>query len=72
MSTLIADWLNIGKQLGVDFKQIDPRAWVEGCDHEMEHYDTVEGNPVTIAKIALDHLREMPDYYKKLKRMEAE
>jgi len=86
-NTVVADWLAIGQHLGVDFtrphparpeaersgcgERIDARQWVKGCDHELEHWQTVGGNPITIARIALDHLREDTDYYKKLERMEA-
>lgn len=72
MTTAIiaADWVKLGNQLGVDFLTIDVNEWIAGCDHELEHWETVNGNPLTIAKIALDHLREDKDYYKKLRQME--
>lgn len=39
-----------------------------GRKAELEHTD----NPVIAERIALDHLREFPDYYDRLVRMEAE
>lgn len=39
---------------------------VKGFKVEVEHADTVGGDPLIIAKIVLDHLRETPDYYDKL------
>jgi hypothetical protein len=71
-STKVAprDWLAIGGELGVDFETIDPSQWVAGCEHETEHAQTVGGDAVTIAKIALDHLRSDPRYYEKLEQVE--
>ena len=45
---------------------------------ELEHgrrdplTDVTGDDPLVTAKIALAHLREMPDYYTRLSRMEAE
>jgi len=47
-------------------------------DVELEHglhdprTNVTHDDPVTTAKIALAHLRELPDYYTRLARMEAE
>lgn len=38
-----------------------------GLDEEMEHYDTVGGDIETVVRIVLDHLKEDPHYYSKLK-----
>jgi hypothetical protein len=40
---------------------------LEGINVELEHCDVTGGDLVMTAKIALAHLREDPDYYKKLK-----
>lgn len=64
-------WLAIGAELGVDFDIIARDAWIEGCEHEMEHAATVDGDKITIAKIALDHLREDAEYYRKLRNIES-
>lgn len=40
---------------------------LEGMEVEKEHADFTECNPILTARIALAHLRETPDYYKKLK-----
>ena len=64
-------WLDIGEMLGVGYDDISSEQWARGCEHEMEeHFDTVGGDLVTIAKIALDHLRTDPDYYRKLEKIE--
>jgi hypothetical protein len=41
-----------------------------GMDVELEHADVTGGDPVMTGKIALAHLREDPQYYDKLERME--
>lgn len=64
------DWLDEGEHLDVDFDKIDPVEWLKGCQHELEHWQTVRGNRQMIAGIALDHLNEDKDYYKKLERIE--
>jgi hypothetical protein len=38
---------------------------------ELEHKDVVGDNPEMAFRIALDHLKEYPDYYYALKKMEA-
>lgn len=65
------EWLSIGAELGIDFETIARAAWIEGCEHEMEHAATVDGDKLTIAKIALDHLREDAEYYRKLRNIES-
>ena len=50
----------------------------DGMNVELEHgtrfpdLDVSGDDPVTTAKIALAHLRELPDYYERLKIMERE
>jgi hypothetical protein len=46
--------------------QFDPKQLAMGQKVEMEHTD----DPAEARKIAMDHLREMPDYYSKLAKME--
>lgn len=64
------DWMDEADKLGVDFEKIDPREWLKGCRHELEHWQTVKGNRAMIAGIALDHLREDKEYYNKLAKIE--
>lgn len=63
---------NIAKQIGLDFdrEEFSFEDFLDGANHEIEHQDTVHKSPSTIGKIALDHLREDPDYYDKLKEIE--
>lgn len=41
-----------------------------GLTVEKEHRDVTKGSKVKTAKIAKAHLKELPDYYTRLKRME--
>ena len=49
-----------------------------GMDVELEHglhdpeTDVTGSDPIVTGKIALAHLKEFPDYYTRLKKMEAE
>ena len=67
------------QELGIDFSKepFDLEELRMGMDVELEHgrrdpaTDVTEDDPVMTAKIALAHLREMPDYYERLAEMEA-
>lgn len=49
-----------------DSININPAELEVGIQVEMEHTD----DPDTARKIAIDHLREIPDYYTRLTQME--
>jgi hypothetical protein len=67
------------QELGIDFSKepFDLEELRTGMDVELEHgqrdpaTDVTQDDPVITAKIALAHLREMPDYYERLAEMEA-
>lgn len=63
-ASMRADALPGGKADGMKAEDFDPAELAEGIKHEMEHTD----NPTVAAEIAMDHLAEDPDYYRKLKR----
>lgn len=70
----------IGEGLGIDFATapFSLEEYRKGLDVELEHgrrdpdTNVTGDDPVLTGKIALAHLREMPDYYTRLARMEAE
>ena len=70
--------MDIGRSIGVDFTQIDPQEFRMGLAVELEHgtrdpeTDVTGDNLEMTGRIALAHLREIPDYYTRLQRMEAE
>ena len=74
------DARSIGEQLGIDWgsSPFDVEQFRAGMDVELEHgtrdpeTDVTGDDPILTGKIALAHLRELPDYYTRLARMEAE
>lgn len=60
----------LGKKLKIDWKKIKLSEFKKGLVVEQEHKDVTKGSGLTTAKIALAHLKEMPDYYTKLAKME--
>ncbi len=68
----------IGDRLEVDWSQVDLQQFRMGLGVEMEHGRVDSATAVTAddpqvtAKIALAHLREIPDYCTRLDRMEKE
>jgi exopolyphosphatase/guanosine-5'-triphosphate,3'-diphosphate pyrophosphatase len=71
---------SIGEQIGVDWATapFDVEQFRMGMDVELEHglrdpqTDVTGSDPTITGKIALAHLREYPDYYTRLERMELE
>ncbi len=71
---------SIGEQLGVDWTSspFDVDQFRAGMDVELEQgtrdpdTDFTGNDPLLTGRIALAHLRELPDYYTRLARMEAE
>jgi Mn-dependent DtxR family transcriptional regulator len=70
----------IGEQIGIDWETapFDVEQFRMGMDVELEHglrdsaTNVTGDDPVVTGKIALAHLNEVPDYYPRLDRMEAE
>jgi len=68
----------IGETLGIDWSQFNVEQFRMGIEVELEHGrrdpDTNVTNDDTFltGKIALAHLREFPDYYTRLAKMEKE
>ena len=66
----------IGDEIGVDWNRVDLEQYRAGLDVEFEHgshdpqSDVTGYDPILTGKIALAHLKEFPDYYERLERME--
>lgn len=56
----------IGNRLGVRPGSVNPEQLRKGVETEYEH----TSDPGEAGRIALDHLRELPNYYTRLKKME--
>lgn len=68
----------IGEKLGLDWSKFDVEQFRMGMDVELEHgthdpeTNVTDDDPLTTGKIALAHLKEFPDYYTRLEKMEKE
>jgi len=70
----------IGETIGIDWSSapFDVEQFRMGMDVELEHgvhdllTNVTDSDPVVTGKIALAHLKEFPDYYTRLARMEDE
>jgi hypothetical protein len=70
----------VGEQIGIDWgtAPFDVEQFRAGMDIELEHgtedpaTNVTDDDPIVTGKIALAHLNEFPDYYTRLKQMEAE
>ena len=68
----------VGDEIGVDWERFDLQQFRRGMAVELEHgshdpqTDVTGDDPIVTGKIALAHMKEFPDYYERLERMEAE
>ena len=68
----------VGDAIGVDWNRFDLEQFRFGMDVEFEHgshdpqTDATGDDPILTGKIALAHMKELPDYYERLERMEQE
>ncbi|MBN1319243.1 MAG: hypothetical protein JXA87_00235 [Thermoleophilia bacterium] len=68
----------VGDQLGIDWKDFDVEQFRIGMDVELEHglhdpqTNVTNDDIMMTGKIAWAHLKEFPDYYDRLERMEEE
>ena len=68
----------MGDAIGIDWERFDLEQFRAGMDVEYEHgshdpqTDVTGDDPITTGKIALAHMKEFPDYYERLERMEEE
>jgi hypothetical protein len=68
----------IGDTIGVDWNKYDLEQFRMGLAIELEHgaddpeINVTNGDPIMTGKIAWAHLKEIPDYYTRLEKMEKE
>jgi len=68
----------VGAALGVDWTKVDPEQFRRGLEVEFEHgardvQTNVTNDDVALTgKIAWAHLKEFPDYYARLDKLEAQ
>ncbi len=76
--TSIEEAQRVGDTIGVDWNRFELEQFRMGMDVEFEHgshdpqTDVTDDDPIITGKIALAHMKEFPDYYERLDRMERE
>ena len=76
--TTSAEAKRVGDEIGVDWSRFDLEQFRLGMDVEYEHgshdpqTDVTGDDLILTGKIALAHMKEFPDYYARLERMEEE
>jgi hypothetical protein len=76
--TTVEQARRVGDAIGVDWDRFELEQFRAGMDVEFEHgsrdpqTDVTHDDPVVTGKIALAHMKEFPDYYDRLERMELE
>ena len=74
----LAEAKQIGDTLGIDWQAFDAEQFWLGIEVELEHgtrdaeTNVTNDDPLLTGKIALAHLKEFPDYYTRLQKMETE
>lgn len=69
----------VGDKIGINWKDVDLEQFRMGLEVEMEHgslwgdaTNVTKDDPLFTGKIAWAHLKEIPDYYTRLDKMESE
>ena len=68
----------IGDVIGVEWTTVDLEQYRRGLEVELEHgshdpqTNVTDNDPILTGKIAWAHLKEIPDYYTRLDKLEAE
>ena len=68
----------VGDEIGVDWSRFELEQFRAGMDVEYEHgahdpqTNVTNDDPIVTGKIALAHMKEYPDYYERLGKMERE
>ena len=78
MSFTIEEATRYGSEIGIDWRtsRFDAEQFQKGMNVELEHglHDMLtnvsDDDPLVTAKIAHAHLKEFPDYYTRLEKME--
>jgi hypothetical protein len=76
--TIVEEAKRVGDEIGVDWDRFELEQFRIGMDVEYEHgshdpqTDVTGDDPILTGKIALAHMKEFPDYYERLERMEKE
>lgn len=72
----LEDAKQIGSQLNIDWNIVDINQFFKGINVELEHgskdpeTNVTNDDPILTGKIALAHIKELPDYYTRLETIE--
>jgi len=78
MKFTLEDAKQIGNQLNIDWNVVDLNQFLKGINVELEHgnrdpqTNVTNSDPILTGKIAWAHLKELPNYYDELERIEEE
>jgi hypothetical protein len=72
MVVSVVDARRVGDDWAVNWDVVPVETFQAALVTELEHADVTHGDLMTTGRIALAHLREDPDYYTRLARIEAE
>jgi len=78
MKFTLEDAKQIGDQLNIDWNVVDLNQFLKGINVELEHgnrdpqTNVTNSDPILTGKIAWAHLKELPNYYDELERIEEE
>ena len=74
--TTLEEAKRVGDEIGMDWDRFELEQFRAGMDVEFEHgthdpqTDVTGDDPIITGKIAFAHMKEFPDYYERLERME--
>ena len=66
----VDEMMAAGDAIGVNWNRVSFNEFSMGMKEELEHSDITGGDPILTAKITMAHLKELPDYYTRLRAME--
>ncbi len=78
MKFTMKDALKLMDALKINKEKVSPKEFLMGLNVELEHgrhdhqTNVTNDDPIKTAKIAWAHLKELPDYYTRLEKMENE
>lgn len=70
------DAKRIGDKLNINWNEVNIKEFTKGINVELEHgnkdkeTNVTNNDPILTGKIALAHLKELPDYYSRLDKIE--
>ncbi len=73
-----AEARKVGEKIGVDFEKVDLEQFRLGMEAEFEHgkndpeTNVTDDDPDMTGKIAWAHIKEVPDYYDRLEKLESD